>query len=131
MGGITAVRRVRRAVDGDLGRTVGGLRPRWTEAFAPDLSPGWTPVVHHYTGIRPRAHRRPSTELSPDVGEPVVVCERSATETGSRGCPVTHGRPARARQNNFSSAAWVTGPATKGGRRSTSARTASVSDGHA
>jgi hypothetical protein len=71
--------RVRRAVDAVLGRTVGGFGGRWTEAVAPDLSPGWTPVVHHYTGIRPRAHRRPSTELSPDVGEPVVVCERSAT----------------------------------------------------
>jgi hypothetical protein len=80
MDDITAAPRVRRAVDGDVGRAVGGWRPRWTEAFSPDLSPGWTPVVHHYTGIRPRAHRRPSTELSPDVGEAVVVCERSATE---------------------------------------------------
>jgi hypothetical protein len=79
MDDIAAAPRVRRAVDGNLGRAVGGSGHRWTEAFTPDLSPGWTPVVHHYTGVRPRAHRRPSTELSPDVGEAVVVCERSAT----------------------------------------------------
>ena len=68
------------------GRGAGTDRARrgfpWTERRPGELSPGWSPVVHGSADVRPRATARPSTELSPDVGEAVVARGRSATNRG-------------------------------------------------
>ena len=82
MGAVPAGRAVRRAVDAESGPIVPGRAPRGRSGGRAELSPGWTPVVHGSADVRPRATARPSTELSPDVGEPVVARERSATNRG-------------------------------------------------
>src|SRR5689334_14355502 len=103
MDGCAAGRRVWRAVDVVVGRAVGTSAARWTERLGEHLSPGWAPVVHGFGHRRPPAQVCVSTELSPDVGEIVVGCERSATgSAGARGSG-THGSPSpRTRDNGAS-----------------------------
>ena len=59
-------------------------RRLWTTSALPELSPTRPRVVHRSGAVHPRPWNRPSTELSPDVGE---VCAHGDVErpTGDRG----------------------------------------------
>ncbi|GAA3249402.1 hypothetical protein GCM10017691_60450 [Pseudonocardia petroleophila] len=76
---IAAGRRVWRPVHPGGGRPGDGSVDRWMDTGPTGLSPGWTPVVHRFTAIRPPVCARRSTELSPDVGESAPARGRTAT----------------------------------------------------
>src|SRR5689334_5522945 len=127
MDGCAAGRRVWRAVDVVVGRAVGTSAARWTERLGEHLSPGWAPVVHGFGHRRPPAQVCVSTELSPDVGEIVVACERSATgSAGARGSG-THGSPSpRTRDNGVSRLLSRIGPGAPGARSPSGTRSATA-----
>jgi hypothetical protein len=88
MGRVGAGQTPRRDVESGVGAAVGGSGGRWMTARNGELSPRWTPVFHGLHPIRPPAPRRPSTELSPDVGEEWSGGDAARPETG----PDSHAR---------------------------------------
>jgi hypothetical protein len=72
-----------RPVGGGRDGPVDAWRHPWTTRLRRELSPRRPRVVHRFRVVHPRPRNRPSTELSPDVGE---VCAHGDVErpTGDR-----------------------------------------------